>query len=237
MKRRQAGGREAFAGHVPFDIGGMGQLPLGAGDGCFDVPRRCRRCQDAPAGGIGCAKPRVIIELGDFPDAVLLGVLHLVHAFCPGAGGRAVATEIGKGTPTALGRLAARVQVHHGLDVHVVVEPVVAQPHFTHLYVADIAIEVSADAGLADVNVSRIVGHGVVGEVLGEVSPHALVEVVAISALQALDGAQVFGGLHFGGQPRDTAAEDRSIRRGAQRTGRHGDTGQRDHRDPSGHDT
>ena len=45
--------------------------------------------------------------------------------------------------------------------------------------------------GLADEDARGIVGDGVVGEQLGDVLPHSLVDVVAVGALQLLDRADV----------------------------------------------
>ena len=149
-----------------------------------------------PACRIRRAEPRVVVELRDLPDAVDLGVLHLVHAFGPG-GAAAEAAEVGERAPAPLRGLPAGIQVHHRLDVHVVVEPVVAEPHLTHLHVADIEVEMLADAFLADEHAGGIVRHGIVGEELGEVGPHSLVEVVAVGALQPLDGLHVFRRVDF----------------------------------------
>jgi hypothetical protein len=85
-----------------------------------------------------------------------------------------------------------------GLDVHVVVEPVLAEPDLAHRHVADIAVQVRANAFLPDVDPRRIVRDRIVGEVVGEVRPQPLVEEVAVGALQALDRADVLRRLDLG---------------------------------------
>ena len=79
--------------------------------------------------------------------------------------------------------LAARVEMHDGLDVHVVVEAVIGQAVLADLPAADVQVQMLADAVVADVRAGRVVGDGVVGVQIGDVLPHALVDVVAVLAL------------------------------------------------------
>jgi hypothetical protein len=94
--------------------------------------------------------------------------------------------------------------VDDGLDGHVVIEPVLPEPHLAHRHVADVAIQVFADAFLADIDACRVIRDRIVREVLGEVRPQPLVEEVPVGALQALDRADVLGRLDLRLELRET---------------------------------
>ncbi len=147
-----ASGRRA----APADAGGLRRGCRGSGSW-----RRRRR----PARLVGGAEVRVVIQLADFPDAVFLGVLHLVHALRPGRPA-AGAAEHGKCAPAPLRGHAAGIDVHHRLDVHVVVEAAVAQTDIADLVAADVQVQVFTNALLADEHPGRIVGDGVFREQL-----------------------------------------------------------------------
>ena len=83
--------------------------------------------------------------------------------------------------------------MHDRLDVHVVVDAVVGQPVLADLAAADVHVQVLADAVVADVGAGRVIRDGVFGVEIGDVLPHALVDVVAVLPLQALDGRDVLG--------------------------------------------
>ena len=171
-----------------------------------------RRSGRYPTRRIRRAKAGVVVELRDLPDAVFLAIAHLVDAFGPGCtSGKAA--EGRERAPAPTRTLSVRVQVHDGLDAHVVVEASVPEPHLPHRHIADVAIQVFPDALLADVDAGRIVRHGILREVLGKVGPHALVEVVTVAALQALYRLQVLGGLDLGFQHPHTRRKARPGRR------------------------
>ena len=161
MKRRQAGRRKPLAVHLAFDIGRMSQRLTDAGRG---------RRRGHPAAGVGRTESGVIVQPGNFPYAITAYVIHLVHTLCP-VGAVTDTAKIGQHPPATLSRLSARVQVDHRLDVHVVVESVIAKAYLAHGYIADITEQVLTNAGLADEHTSRIVGISVIGEQLGHISP------------------------------------------------------------------
>ncbi len=90
--------------------------------------------------------------------------------------------------------------MHDGLDLHVVVETIVAEADVAHLAAADVHEEMFANAGLTDEDPRRVVADGVVGEQLRDIRPHSLVDVVPVGALELLDRADVLGGRNVGFQ-------------------------------------
>ena len=83
--------------------------------------------------------------------------------------------------------------MHDGLDVYVVVDAVVGQPILADLAAADIHVQMLADAFVADVRAGRVLRDGIVGVEIGDVLPHAFVDVVAVLPLQALDRGDLLG--------------------------------------------
>ena len=83
--------------------------------------------------------------------------------------------------------------MHDRLDVQVVVDAVVGKTIFADLAAADVHVQMLADAVAADVRAGRIVRDGVVGVEIRNVLPHALVDVIAVLALQPLDRGDVLG--------------------------------------------
>src|SRR5690606_29871115 len=142
MKRCDTRVREAFALHVPRPIGRVRQRPL-AGSGARLVRRD-------PAGLVRRGETRVVVERADLPRAAFLRVLDEIDALRPHRGA-AVLAEHHERTPAALRRLAAGIEVHDRLDAHVVVEPAVAEPGLAHLAAADVEVQMTRDAFLADV--------------------------------------------------------------------------------------
>jgi hypothetical protein len=84
--------------------------------------------------------------------------------------------------------------VHDRLNVHVVVEPVIPQPHLPHLHVANIQEQMLPNALVPNEHPRRIVGDGIVSEERGKVLPHSFVEVIPVRTLQLLDRLNVFSG-------------------------------------------
>ncbi len=193
VERTDARGREARARFLARLVRRIRQVAQPAAAAACTRRSRWPGLGRHPARRVRRAEARVVIEVLDLPHAVVLRVRHLVHALCP-RGAAAEAAEHRERAPTPFRALTARVEVDDRLDVDVVVDSVLGKTIFTDLAAADVHVQVLADARLADVRAGGIVRDGVVGVEIGDVFPHALVDVVAVLALEALQRAQVLGG-------------------------------------------
>ncbi len=73
----------------------------------------------------------------NLPDTAFLDVSHLVNAFSPN-GRTPQAAEMREGPPASFCRPPACVDVHDGLNVHVIVESIMAEAVLTQLTAADV---------------------------------------------------------------------------------------------------
>src|SRR6185312_14928426 len=120
-----AGGGKSVALHLALAIRRMRQLAPPRGTGA-------RGLWGNPTGLIRCAETGVVVERVDLPHAVILLIADLVDALGPRRTA-AVAAEHRQCAPASLGALAARIQVNDRLDLHVIVEPPIAEPDVAHL--------------------------------------------------------------------------------------------------------
>ena len=109
--------------------------------------------------------------------------------------------------PAAFRRQAVRRDVHDALQDHVIVELALLEP-----FAADDAIVELGDTSLADVDAGAAElrrGAGIVGEQRRDVAAQLLVDVVAVGALQALDGLRVLEQAELVLEPRELGFERR----------------------------
>ena len=150
------------------------------------------------------------MHLAELPDAAFLDVLVLVGPFGPD-GALAVLTDLDQCAPAAFRREAVRRDVHDALQDHVIVELALLEP-----FAADDAI-----VELGDTSTCRRRRRnrrappwwpGSSANNAADVAAQLLVDVIAVGALQALDGFRVLEQVDSCSSPASSASSAASAR-------------------------